>query len=251
MTARVEGSVRPHEVEWTEPKIRRFWGWWGEHLGDEAFFSRDYGWAILDILERRVPLAGKRAVDIGTGPGYLLDELLARGARCSGVEPSAELADRANERLRNQSGFGGVAEASAGRLPLPDDEVDIACSLEVVEHLLDDQLHGHMREMARVVREGGFVLVSTPNEENFDTYRTVCPDCGALFHRIQHVRRWTGDQLVAYMREVGFEPELVVRTVLGRNRAHALLARLRHVARRTWRTDVAALPQLVYVGRRV
>lgn len=250
MSADSPSRPLPHEVEWTLKKIERFWDWWGDYLGEEAFFSRDHGWAILDIVERSVPLAGKRVVDIGTGPGFLIDELLRRGAECSGVELSPELTAVANERLARRSGFGGVTKGSVSQLPIPDASVDVACCLEVVEHLLDNQLNELLGELVRVVRPGGHVVISTPNEENFDHYRTICPDCGALFHRIQHVRRWTADTMVDRTRAAGLEPERVVRTVLGRNRAHALASRQKLRFQRALGASAAPLPQLVYVGRR-
>ncbi|MGQ4648730.1 methyltransferase domain-containing protein [Lyngbya aestuarii] len=52
-------------------------------------------------------------------------------------------------------------EASLYQLPLPDDHFDLVYSLEVVEHLEKPNLA--IKELYRVCKPGGFVLIQTPN----------------------------------------------------------------------------------------
>lgn len=47
------------------------------------------------------------------------------------------------------------------KLPFPDGFFDLVTCLEVIEHLLDPD--NMLKEVHRVVREGGWLLVSTPN----------------------------------------------------------------------------------------
>jgi SAM-dependent methyltransferase len=54
-----------------------------------------------------------------------------------------------------------VADLSRDRIPLPDNSVDLAVSLEVIEHLLNPD--NMLREVYRVLREGGYLLITTPN----------------------------------------------------------------------------------------
>lgn len=51
-----------------------------------------------------------------------------------------------------------------GRLPFEDHSLDAAISIEVIEHV-EDQF-AFLRELARVVKPGGLVIVSTPNTLN-------------------------------------------------------------------------------------
>jgi SAM-dependent methyltransferase len=54
-----------------------------------------------------------------------------------------------------------VADLSRDRIPLPDNSVDLAVSLEVIQFLLNPD--NMLREVRRVLREGGYLLITTPN----------------------------------------------------------------------------------------
>jgi 2-polyprenyl-3-methyl-5-hydroxy-6-metoxy-1,4-benzoquinol methylase len=54
------------------------------------------------------------------------------------------------------------ADLDAGRLPLSDGEVDVTTALEVIEHL--ENPRAFVRELARVTRPGGWIVVTTPNQ---------------------------------------------------------------------------------------
>lgn len=56
----------------------------------------------------------------------------------------------------------------ANRLSLADAGIDVAVSIEVVEHLL--QPDRHIAEVARVLKPGGTFLVRTPNRVAADIY---------------------------------------------------------------------------------
>jgi hypothetical protein len=45
----------------------------------------------------------------------------------------------------------------------------------------------------------------TPNRENLDESIVFCPDCGAAFHRWQHVRSWTPKSIILTMQNSGFQ----------------------------------------------
>ncbi|MEM2647390.1 MAG: class I SAM-dependent methyltransferase [Nitrososphaerota archaeon] len=48
-------------------------------------------------------------------------------------------------------------------IPLPDESVDIAMAIEVLEHLSKAAGYRLVKEMERVTRRGGFVYLTTPN----------------------------------------------------------------------------------------
>lgn len=93
--------------------------------------------------------SGMRALDVGAGTGALTDELAARGATVTAVEPSQDYAAELRER------FAEVHVAPAEQLPFPDGTFDAALAQLVVVFLND--VGGAIREMARVAREGGVV----------------------------------------------------------------------------------------------
>lgn len=79
----------------------------------------------------------------------------------------------------------------ATELPFPDDSFDVVTFLDVLEHIPDDARA--VAEATRVLRPGGFVLVTTPSHHwRFPYYRALAPICPTdeeLIARWEHVRR--------------------------------------------------------------
>ena len=63
-----------------------------------------------------------------------------------------------------------------------------------------------LAECLRALAPGGRLFVTTPNGEDLDVERTICPECGCTFHRWQHVRSWTAQSLASRLSAVGFGP---------------------------------------------
>lgn len=121
----------------------------------------------LFALVRADALAGRRIVDVGAGEGYFT-ALVGEHLKAHGVAPGTVL--RACDLFPEQFRYGDVAcdRVDVGmRLPYPDGTFDVACSIEVIEHL-EDQFH-FVRELHRIVRPGGRVLLTTPNLLNINS----------------------------------------------------------------------------------
>ncbi|HEX2047775.1 MAG TPA: class I SAM-dependent methyltransferase [Acidimicrobiales bacterium] len=110
---------------------------------------------MLDLLG---DVAGRRVLDAGCGPGFYASELVARGATVVGFDASAEMVRLAWQRVGGAATFRGH---DLGRpLDWLDDDVFDAALLALVIHHVDDRL-GALREMHRVLRPGGVLVVST------------------------------------------------------------------------------------------
>ena len=101
------------------------------------------------------------ALDIGCGGGFLAEEFARLGLRVVGVDPSAVSIETARRHaaangldLDYRVGFGE-------RLPVADDEFDLAYCCDVLEHVSD--LDAVVRETARALKPGGFFLFDTIN----------------------------------------------------------------------------------------
>ena len=137
-------------------------------LDNRAYYDDFAGWyererhlpyhRMLDDLEVELVeryATGKDAVEVGCGTGLILDRVAQFARTARGIDLSAGMLGRAAER-----GL-GVAQASATELPLATASVDVAYSFKVLAHIPD--IAGALREMARVVRPGGFVIAEFYN----------------------------------------------------------------------------------------
>lgn len=107
-------------------------------------------------------VAGLRVLDAACGPGFYLEELLARGAEVVGCDASPRMVELASTRVGRRAG--GAVDLRVHSLEDPfdwldDGSVDLAlCALAY--HYVNDRA-GFLREMHRVLRPEGALVIST------------------------------------------------------------------------------------------
>jgi cyclopropane fatty-acyl-phospholipid synthase-like methyltransferase len=175
-----------HDVVWTPEKIAATWDFYSEsRAGGIWYFSSHAGRWIVKQVEHDVGLRGKRILDFGCGRGDLLAHLLERSIAAQGLEFSEESARTSRERFAGNPLFRGVAAAPD---ELGDASVDVVFLVEVIEHLLDEQIEPTLAEVRRLLAPGGVVVATSPNAEDLRAESVRCPDCGGVFHQFQHQR---------------------------------------------------------------
>jgi ubiquinone/menaquinone biosynthesis C-methylase UbiE len=104
---------------------------------------------------------GKDVLDIACGEGYGAAILAQVACRVVGVDAdSAAVLHAARSYKKPNLRF---ACGDARRIPLPDATVDVVTSFETLEHFLEHA--NFFREIHRVLRPEGFLLISTPDSE--------------------------------------------------------------------------------------
>jgi SAM-dependent methyltransferase len=123
---------------------------------------------VREVLDRSAP---GRALDAACGTGRWAMELVARGHSVIGVDETPEMLEIARRKVPG-------AEFRVGRLeslPLDTGSVDFAICALALAHCPD--LHAPLRELARVLRPGGWLVVSDLHPFN------VILGGGALFQK--------------------------------------------------------------------
>jgi SAM-dependent methyltransferase len=196
----------PHDVRWDEAEVARLWSYYATNPAIQAMhFSRVAGAKIREVVRPWIDLDRGSVLDYGCGPGYMIDHLLARSeGKVFGLEFGADAAALANRRLGGQPAFGRVEHVPSLPSAFAPASVDAVTCIEVLEHLNDEHLTGALAEIRRLLKPGGRLLVTTPNEENLESGKTICPHCASVFHRWQHVRSWSAPLLAATLERAGF-----------------------------------------------
>ncbi|MDJ0850249.1 MAG: metalloregulator ArsR/SmtB family transcription factor [Myxococcota bacterium] len=118
-------------------------------FNDDALRAR----GVTRLLEPGLVVA-----DVGTGTGILALELARLGLRVVAVDHSSRMLDAVRTKLAEGAVEGvELRQGDAGALPIEDGEVDAAIA-HMVLHYLPSPAEA-IREMARVVKPGGAVVV--------------------------------------------------------------------------------------------
>jgi SAM-dependent methyltransferase len=157
-----------------------------------------------------------RIADIGAGEGFFSQLIGQHVESRLGLAPSDVITacDIFPEYFRYPA-IACQRIAPDGRLPYEDGSIDIACSLEVVEHV--ENQFAFARELFRILRPGGLALVSTPNVLNVNSrWRYLHSGFAVLFdplmlsstdpvHTSGHINPVPYYYLAYQLRRAGFE----------------------------------------------
>ena len=167
-----------------------------------------------DTLRLLPPGEGRRLLDVGSFPGHLSALAQARGWDVVGLNNAIEggaawtdFLERCGERkitIRS-------CEVERDAFPLPTASIDAVLFCELFEHLHLNPFHT-LKEIFRVLRPGGLLLLTTPNLRRIETFSRLWHGWGAqppvsrtfhelfpslLYHR--HNREYTADELAYYL----------------------------------------------------
>lgn len=118
--------------------------------------------AILRVLdERNGPRRQYDVLDVGCNAGGQCSVWAEMGHRVHGLDINAALLELARKRAAASGDNIDFRLGNATKLPWPDESMDICIALELLEHVQDWQ--GCLRELARVLRQGGVLFFSSTN----------------------------------------------------------------------------------------
>ena len=149
------------------------------------------------VIEKMVGVASvyerSEIADVGTGTGFVAAGLAPRVKRVIGIDNASAMLRVAHENLDylDVSNAELLVGDLAG-LPLEDNSVDAAFANMVLHHAVDPV--GMLKEMARIVRPGGTIVITDEMEHPYEWMRE------------EHADVWLGftpEQVEGFFREAG------------------------------------------------
>jgi SAM-dependent methyltransferase len=169
-------------------------------LYDESYFltacegyneyARSEGRQLSRRLEQAFAVAGiapgMQVLDVGSGRGEIVLHCARLGARAYGIDYAAaanRLAIRMLQDNPTEMAI-GVAQADAKQVPFPSGSFDRVLMFDIVEHLHPWELHQAYRQVHRVLKDDGRVIIHTAPNRWYDRY---------AYPLVRLYRRLTGD----------------------------------------------------------
>lgn len=122
---------------------------------------------LLPVVERYSSAASPKILEIGCGYGRNLYGLsFVKNSDVVGCDISQSQLDKANAKMASYGikNVRTVLQTDEKKLPFEDNTFDVVVLWQVMEHILSKEgKKALLQEAARVVRDGGSILVETPN----------------------------------------------------------------------------------------
>ncbi len=238
-----------HEIDWDAEKISNIWGYYSQSPSiRKQFFGYNAGGKVAKYIYEKINIKEVETVlDFGCGNGDLIKAILETKkfrARVYGLDFSNDCVKNAERNLSGEDFFEGVEWVQ--RLPskYADNFFDLVIATEVIEHIKEQQLDEMLKECMRIMRYRGYLVLTTPNNENLNKNKVICPECGCIFHRWQHVKSWNEQSIAEKMAQHNFAAVEISTLSWG---SLSLKGKILNVVKRKKRQGKT----LLYIGRKI
>jgi SAM-dependent methyltransferase len=160
-----------HHADTYRDDVAKAIAWSGR---DVDFFAEGKADLLTALVARRLgDPSGLRVLDVGCGVGVTDRFLDGRFGELHGIDLAAD----AIQQARDANPSVDYRHYEGGHMPFEDDAVDVAFTICVLHHVPPAEWTAFAREMRRVVRPGGLVVVFEHNPLNPLTRVSVsrCP----------------------------------------------------------------------------
>ncbi|MFA5261538.1 MAG: class I SAM-dependent methyltransferase [Candidatus Omnitrophota bacterium] len=199
-----------HKIEWTPEKISRLWDYYSTNPSYHGYyFGFQASKAVAKEIQRRIHFKKLHNIlDFSCGLGDLIQACstyLRPGQNIYGVDFSENSVKATQTRFINNPSFQGAILLKSFPSVFHDEFFDLIMSTEVIEHLSETEFNQMLIEANRLLKNNGYIFLTTRNRENLKANEILCPECGCIFHRWQHLRTWDRFQLDQAVTKFGFE----------------------------------------------
>jgi len=184
----------------TVEENKRFWD-----SNQSTYFGSKHADSIYFLCKNYI---GKAVLDAGAGDGSMMRALkkLVPTANIRAVD----LAPKSDD----------VEQGDLSNLTYNDNSFDTVLFMEVIEHLPQSDIDNILKELKRVLRPEGHLILTTPYKENLTQAQVCCPKCETVFHRYGHQQSFSENDIASLFSKTGLSPAEI--TVIKMNRIKRL-----------------------------
>ncbi|MFQ5716406.1 MAG: class I SAM-dependent methyltransferase [Nitrospinales bacterium] len=149
---------------------------------------------VSDVLKDETPsMNEKKVIEVGSGSGRISHRLATSGAKVTLLDISDQAILEEKRLFQETNVPAKLIQGSLFQIPCGESSHDIVWNSGVVEHYLDDELRAALKEMARVCRHDGRVIV-------------IVPYAGSILHTV-------GKAFIEKMAEYPYGNEYPIKTL--------------------------------------
>lgn len=144
------------EVAYFNDISTTYLGWYRDET-PEGYSFRIRREKVLKMLPNG---AGKKIIDLASGPGIMIKGLRARGYDVTCVDAAPDMIELA----KKEAGTDPLVKCEVGdaySLRFRDEEFDIMTAMGLIEYLTDEPKY--LREAHRIIKNGGKLIITLPN----------------------------------------------------------------------------------------
>jgi SAM-dependent methyltransferase len=201
------------EIAIDNPEIQ---GWFADYFeGHKHRIAFDYD------MVKKYACKDSIIVEVGATPYLLTIPLMQEYKKVISIDIAPERFNKTIQKFQLE-----VRKCDIEREPLPleDNFSDVIIFNEIFEHLRINLIFT-MREVFRIIKPGGLLLLSTPNLrslsgiKNFLFRKTAQSGCWDIYEQYEklvklghmgHVREYTSVEVYAFLRKTGFNIESII-----------------------------------------
>ena len=186
-------------IPWDSEQLKRFWEWQSQNMSDN-YFTMKTSRSLIEVLSGRVRLKNSFVIDYGSGPGFFTEKLLSYGSKVIAIDQSRASLDRLIKKFPTLEGVFTIDESAA----VADSSADVVVLIETIEHLNEAARIKVLEEIKRLLKKGGILFITCPNSEDLSKSMVCCPNCGGVFHKVQHLVSYDAQSLERTLLAEGY-----------------------------------------------
>ena len=145
-------------------------------------------------------IKGRKIIDLGCGEGITLEKMVKKFPQFQimGVDNDPEKIKICRQH-RLPVTLGNITH-----LPIKSGTFDCALLIEVIEHLSSKQVNQAIKEVRRLLKPGGRLIILFPNDRNFKIGRLLTLKFKEAFYNYGHLRQWSPTEAQKTFHQAGF-----------------------------------------------